>query len=638
MRRLKKELSETKEEIWRVKKELKAKNKKQPESTVSSTPDRVAASFLESLDLEPTDSKMKKVRPVTETDRIVKESTVKVKKELFRNYKGKLAEIARHSGMTRKQLGPSKRKKITAREAGRALKVNAVTEFLSREDNSYALPDKRNAGRYALNDTLKNLYTKYKSETTNVKMGRSTFIANRDKKKFKLVRYVTRNVCLCPLHANIHLMMDACKGLPKSSRELVKLPDADFREKLSQVLEHQTPVRFSRWERVKIKHKGKQITKSQLVNKDFSKIQFIAFFATEMNHFRPHCHYIEEIYDNIKKLKEDLAENECIVQMDYAENFGIRFYNEITEVYYNNQQITIFPMVVYTKEQGKLCHRSYVGITDDTNHTAPTSFSFISCLVTRIRVTNPSIETIHFITDSPTSQFRNRTIAHLVSHFHHYLKMKASWTWLEAGHGKGPCDGVGGAVKRAADTCVKGNHTIRNSTDLVNELERHGVKSQLIVCSENWMESIRKKVCSEWDIKPVDGISNFHSMVGAGEQSVMRKLPCFRDCCHQPGLMSPNLQNCTGDYEWRPVYGKAPKKNKGKEKRSSKPPPKKKRKVCRKIVPKVGLFVVVQDDSDNFTIGKLTKKIEEYFQITCLEPYPGESGAFFWGRTTLQNN
>ena len=74
-----------------------------------------------------------------------------------------------------------------------------------------------------------------------------------------------------------------------------------------------------------------------------------------------------------------------------------------------------------------------------------------------------------------------------------------------------------------------------------------------------------------------------------------------------------------------------PQKEQRKREKILKAPPKKKRKVCRKIVPKVGLFVVVQDDSDNFTIGKLTKKIEEYFQITCLEPYPGESGAFFWG-------
>ena len=31
----------------------------------------------------------------------------------------------------------------------------------------------------------------------------------------------------------------------------------------------------------------------------------------------------------------------------------------------------------------------------------------------------------------------------------------ASWNYFEAGHGKGPCDGVGGSVKRMADEAVK---------------------------------------------------------------------------------------------------------------------------------------------------------------------------------------
>jgi hypothetical protein len=33
--------------------------------------------------------------------------------------------------------------------------------------------------------------------------------------------------------------------------------------------------------------------------------------------------------------------------------------------------------------------------------------------------------------------------------------MPATWLYTEAGHGKGPCDGIGGTVKRMADEAVR---------------------------------------------------------------------------------------------------------------------------------------------------------------------------------------
>ena len=36
----------------------------------------------------------------------------------------------------------------------------------------------------------------------------------------------------------------------------------------------------------------------------------------------------------------------------------------------------------------------------------------------------------------------------------------AAWNYFEAGHGKGPCDGVGGTVKRLADDAIKQNKVV----------------------------------------------------------------------------------------------------------------------------------------------------------------------------------
>ncbi|XP_033108261.1 uncharacterized protein LOC117109903 [Anneissia japonica] len=62
--------------------------------------------------------------------------------------------------------------------------------------------------------------------------------------------------------------------------------------------------------------------------------------------------------------------------------------------------------------------------------------------------------------DSPTAQYRNKTIYSVVSEHYQMFGVWATWNYFEAGHGKGPCDGIGGTVKRLADDAVKRGATV----------------------------------------------------------------------------------------------------------------------------------------------------------------------------------
>ena len=53
-------------------------------------------------------------------------------------------------------------------------------------------------------------------------------------------------------------------------------------------------------------------------------------------------------------------------------------------------------------------------------------------------------------------------------HFTHEeeFAIKARWSYLESGHGKGPCDGLGDSVKRSTDNAVKqGKVSIQSAAD-----------------------------------------------------------------------------------------------------------------------------------------------------------------------------
>ena len=66
-----------------------------------------------------------------------------------------------------------------------------------------------------------------------------------------------------------------------------------------------------------------------------------------------------------------------------------------------------------------------------------------------------NIGQVYYITDSPVSQYRNKFIFYIISNHHLIFGTPAVWNYFEKGHGKGPCDGVGGAVKRDAAQAAK---------------------------------------------------------------------------------------------------------------------------------------------------------------------------------------
>ena len=93
-------------------------------------------------------------------------------------------------------------------------------------------------------------------------------------------------------------------------------------------------------------------------------------------------------------------------------------------------------------------------MSDELCHNASTVLAFTGKLLTEIIVLVPNVSCIHYITDSPTSQYRNKVILQFVAFHQDTMQIRASWLYLESGHGKCPCDGVGGTAKRLADDAV----------------------------------------------------------------------------------------------------------------------------------------------------------------------------------------
>ena len=143
------------------------------------------------------------------------------------------------------------------------------------------------------------------------------------------------------------------------------------------------------------------------------------------------------------------------MHVDFSENYNCKYSNEIQSMHFgpSRRQISLHTGVVYVgKDIIPFCSMS-----DNLKHSPGAIWAHIQPVIGYIQQTYSQVEFqgIHFVSDGPTTQYRNKAYFHLWANKIIQNKFKYStWNFLEASHGKGAADGVGAAVKRKADNLV----------------------------------------------------------------------------------------------------------------------------------------------------------------------------------------
>ena len=108
--------------------------------------------------------------------------------------------------------------------------------------------------------------------------------------------------------------------------------------------------------------------------------------------------------------------------MDFAEDYKCQSQDEIQSAYWNTTQVTIHPAVVYYKDDDNLKHKSFVFVSDKPGHNASTVYAILKKLIPEIKITIPDLKMVHYWTDSPTSQYRNKSILNIVCNHEKWLE------------------------------------------------------------------------------------------------------------------------------------------------------------------------------------------------------------------------
>lgn len=427
--------------------------------------------------------------------------------------------------------------KLRRRRAAAKLK-SSVVAFLEREDNCRLQPGKKDAtkteeGRVQtriLTDYLANLHQKYIAENPDHKLSLATFCRLRPK-HILLSSCLGRNVCLCTKHQNLALKLQA---LRKCGLDIQQNPETFIKsECLIDMDKLPEKVQFSKWKRVVLENQKKKM-KIVVVNLD--RQSFYDELMKEIDTFKIHYHVMITQYQQTRILKENLPKHEIVLHMDFAENYNCKTADEIQSAYWNNTQITLHPMVLYYRgSDEKIQHKSYVAVSECLSHSSSTVLAILQKLfLEKIELPECNeINYIHYWTDSPTSQYRNRFIFDAIVNHETLFGCPATWNFYESGHGKNVCDGLGGTVKRVADEYVRsGKCTIQDVDDFMKWAEGESMPNVTFFhVSTEACEHIASRL-QMVTFQPVKGTLQLHAVkVNSNDLFCVRNTSCYCEEC-----------------------------------------------------------------------------------------------------------
>lgn len=348
---------------------------------------------------------------------------------------------------------------------------------------------------------LNELFTYFRNKYP-AKIGFSKFCELRPQWCITVGASGTHSVCVCMHHQNIKLMLAGTQSITEDYKELIGKTVCDLNsrdcmlrrcdncpgeeplhEYLVQIFEDSDPeatIEFKQWI---------QTDRANLISNQLSVEEFVKDVSAKLTNLSVH-HYIAKHQANyLKRLKENLQEDKLVILMDFAENYSFMMQDEIQGFHWDNSQATLHPFAVYTRENdGVKCHSMCI-ISDCLQHNAVTVYVFIRTVLQYLKANMATIRHIYYFSDGSAAQYKNfKNFANLCHHEKDY-GISAEWNFFATSHGKSPCDGIGGTIKRLAQRAslqspLEGH--ILTAEDLYKFCEKQvpGVKSFFVSSAE----------------------------------------------------------------------------------------------------------------------------------------------------------
>ncbi|KAI4785365.1 hypothetical protein KUCAC02_037808 [Chaenocephalus aceratus] len=143
-----------------------------------------------------------------------------------------------------------------------------------------------------------------------------------------------------------------------------------------------------------------------------------------------------------------------------------------------------------------------------------------------IKTKYPQVTTVHFWSDGPSKQYKNKKNFFLLSAIPPTLGFeKATWNFFPTSHGKGAPDGIGGTVKRTADNLVLRGNDVTDGHTFFEKVSNSLKGVQLHYIVEEDMERYDTLLIDP--LRPVPSTRQIHQVIAHENRIHYRQLSCF---------------------------------------------------------------------------------------------------------------
>ena len=337
---------------------------------------------------------------------------------------------------------------------------------------------------------LREIYASFKEKYSDDKIGFSKFCSLRPKWCVGAGGSGTHAVCVCTHHQNTILLLNAvnwditykdliekivcdsssnecmvhrcanCPGSDEVKRFIVEeLHDFDDEDEFV----------FNQWE---------STDRPQMITQSMYKDEYINMVVKRINDLTSHSFLAKCQAKFLKNLKENLLPHECIILGDFAENYEFVVQDEIQSFHWAKDSCTLHPIVMYYKDSNSnsIQCKSFCFLSEDRQHDTCFVYEIQRQITNNIKENFPYIRKIFYFSDGCTAQYKNcKNFTNLCNHYTDF-KIHAEWIFFATSHGKSPCDGIGGTVKRL---------TAKESLQRTTENQILSVEKMYEFCTKN---------------------------------------------------------------------------------------------------------------------------------------------------------
>lgn len=397
-----------------------------------------------------------------------------------------------------------------------------IQEFLERDENSVMAPGIKDCitrkgvcyrKRYLI-DSMGNLYKKFSAEEP-VKISRSLFYKLKpfwitEKKESE------RDTCLCKVHSNFFIMLEKLFSLKiigisnkndfiaslvcdlKNRKCMYRLCEKCKNKKVD-VEKNSTVVYYHQWVTENASSKGKKglIYKFKHTIKKFISStvdEFIKALNLQIPKYLKHTYDTHYQQENLRNLQENLKMNEVMIVMDFSENYQCKYASEVQSVHFgaSKKQLSLHCGVFFWRnDENEINCMSFSTISECLRHDASAVWAHMKPIFNLISEKVPFCNIIHFQSDGPTTQYRNKSNFFFFQHYCKKLKLvNATYNFTTPGHGKSCADGAGGTVKSLCNRAVLQGKDVTSVDDVLSVMAKSDCMIKMFEVTLNDIEEM----------------------------------------------------------------------------------------------------------------------------------------------------